>query len=183
MSEKPVRKTGAGQPIFSEPPFALKLTWPDGLMLGLTLVYIAYATFEPFVLHEQVYPFTVLSSIHFYLSRYGLGVGAAMLLIAIYIGIIRKGDVTPWFRRGAYIVFGTMLIQALIGAYMLYVMGIQPGRPEHIIYGFGTVLSLPFFIFVEVTARKRPSMGSYIWAFTLLIGVVIRSISTGPMGQ
>lgn len=183
MSEKQVLKTGAGTPVFSEPPFARKLTWPDGVLLAISLVYIAFAILEPFVKYEQVAPFTVLRSLHFYLSRYGLIFGGVMLVISVYIGIIRKRDVTPWFRRGAYIIFGTMLIQALVGAYMMFIMGVQPGRPEHIIYGFGTVLSLPFFIFVEVTSRKRPSMGSYIWGFTLLIGVIIRSISTGPMGQ
>jgi hypothetical protein len=41
------------------------------------------------------------------------------------------------------------------------------------------VLTLPFFIFVETTAKKRPAMGSYIWGFALLVGVVLRSIATG----
>src|SRR5690606_38893600 len=100
----------------------------------------------------------------------------------IVIGIVRKGDVTPWFRRGTFVVVGTMLIQALIGAVMMFGMGIEPGAPEHVIYGVGTVLALPFFIFVETTAKKRPAMGSYIWGFTLLLGVIVRSISTGPMG-
>jgi hypothetical protein len=46
----------------------------------------------------------------------------------------------------------------------------------------GALLSLPFFIFVETTAKKRPAMGSYIWAFTLMIAIFVRSIMTGAAG-
>jgi hypothetical protein len=52
----------------------------------------------------------------------------------------------------------------------------------HLIYGLAAVLALPFFIFVEVTAKKRPAMGSYIWGFAILAGVLIRSIMTGAAG-
>ena len=43
----------------------------------------------------------------------------------------------------------------------------------------GAVLALPFFIFVEVTAKKRPAMGSYMWGFAVLAGILIRGILTG----
>lgn len=163
-------------------PFALRLTGPDALLLIGSLLFILVSVAAVYIQSPNPVPFTVLSSVHFQLSRYGLVVGIAMLLAAIVIGIVRKGDVTPWFRRGTFVVVGTMLIQALIGAVMMFGMGIQPGAPEHLIYGVGTVLALPFFIFVETTAKKRPAMGSYIWGFTLLLGVIVRSIGTGPMG-
>jgi len=102
-----------------------------------------------------------------------------MSLVAIFLGIVRKDDVTPWFRRGAFVVFGSMLIQAILGFTLLLVYGAQPYQPEHIVYGIATAACLPFFVFVETTAKKRPAMGSYIWGFVLLIGVIVRAIGTG----
>lgn len=164
-------------------PFALRFTLPDAALLVGSLLFIAAAVVSVLVdAGGSPNVYSVLKGVHFHLSRYGLIVGIAMLIIAIVIGIVRKGDVTPWFRRGTYVVVGTMLVQAVLGAIMMFGYGVQPGAPEHIIYGFGSVLALPFFIFVETTAKKRPAMGSYIWGFTLLLGVLIRAIGTGPVG-
>jgi hypothetical protein len=174
--------TRTRKPVFDEPPFALKITWPDGALLAATLAFIGVSALDVLLRFPGAIPYTVLRAVHFQLSRYGLAVGLLMLAIAIVIGLVRKGDVTPWFRRGVYVVVGTMLIQAIIGAVMMWGLGGQPGAPEHIIYGMGAVLALPFFIFVETTAAKRPAMGSYIWGFALLLGVLIRSIGTGPAG-
>lgn len=182
MAQKTTPNPRDRKPIFEESPFALKLTRPDGVLLGLSVVLIVGLIIDIFARFPQANAYTVLRHLHYWLSRYGLGISLVMLGIAIFIGIVRKGDVAPWFRRGVYIVFGTMLIQALIGAIMMFGLNIPSGKPEHIIYGFGAVAALPFFIFVEVTARKRPSMGSYIWGFTLMLGVLIRAIGTGPAG-
>lgn len=123
-----------------------------------------------------LYPF--LRDSHFWISRASLVIALAMLALAVYVGIIRKGDVTPIFRRATYAVFGLMLLEALIGVTM-YALGFRPAQEVHLIYGAGAVLALPFFIFVETTAKKRPAMGSYIWGFALLMGVIVRSIGTG----
>ncbi|MBC8098339.1 MAG: hypothetical protein H7Y11_02750 [Armatimonadetes bacterium] len=161
-------------------PFARKLTPPDAALLAASLAFILIAIVAVIADYGAPTIYTVIKGVHWQLSRYGLIVGVALLLLAIYIGILRKGDVTPWFRRGTYVIVGTMLVQAVLGMVMLVGYGVQPGAPEHLIYGAGTVLALPFFIFVETTAKKRPAMGSYIWGFTLLLGVLIRAISTGP---
>ena len=169
------------KPVFDEPPFALKVTWPDGLLAAISVGFIIVSTLDVLRRFPAAILYTILREVHFQLSRYGLAVGLLMLGIAVVIGIIRKGDVTPWFRRGTYVVCFTMLVQAIIGAVMMWGLGGQPGAPEHLVYGMGTVLSLPFFIFVETTAAKRPAMGSYIWGFALLLGIIIRSIGTGPV--
>ncbi|NJO83428.1 MAG: hypothetical protein HC828_11820 [Blastochloris sp.] len=127
----------------------------------------------------ELYP--VLRELHYLTSRGGLIIGAVMLLAAIYIGLIRRGDVTRVYRIGVYFVIGYMVVSALMGLIM-YAYGGRPYDPVHLVYGAGAVLSLPFFVFVEVTAKKRPAMGSYIWAFALMIGIVIRSIATGAAG-
>ncbi len=116
---------------------------------------------------------------HYTLSRISFGIALVMLAWAAYIGLIRHGDVTPIFRRATYAIVGIMIIEALLGLSM-YLIGVRPGQDVHLIYGVGAVLSLPFFIFVETTARKRPAMGSYIWGFALLAGIVVRGIMTGP---
>lgn len=148
-----------------------------GIALALP-VFIAIVIVDTFRRFPQVWLYILLLDLHFQLSRLGLAVAGVMAALAAYIGIRRKGDVTPLFRATTYIVFGTMLLQSLIGL-MMYALGGRPLEEVHYIYGMASVLALPFFIFVEVTAKKRPAMGSYIWGFTLLAGVLIRSIMTG----
>ncbi len=117
-------------------------------------------------------------ALHNQLGRAGLALALLMTARAVQVGILRKGDVTPLFRAATYVIFGTMLLQALLGL-LLYARGLRPTQEVHLIYGMAAVLALPFFIFVEVTARKRPAMGSYIWGFGLLAGILLRSILTG----
>jgi hypothetical protein len=159
-------------------PFDLRFGLPDGLVLVGTVLFLAVVLIYEYG-QAGGSTYLMLKSLHFHLSRYGLGMALAMLVLAFVLGIIRKDDVTPWFRRGTYVVFGSMVIQTISGFIML-AMGGVPGAPEHVFYGVGTMLCLPFFIFVEVTASKRPSMGSYIWGFFLMVGVIVRCFGTGP---
>jgi hypothetical protein len=124
----------------------------------------------------SLYP--LLLQAHFFISRLSLVVALVMLGVAVTIGLIRHGDVTPVFRRATYAIVGLMVVELLLGVGML-AMGGQPGQEVHLIYGFGATLSLPFFVYVETTARKRPAMGSYIWGFALLAAIVLRAIMTG----
>jgi len=124
----------------------------------------------------SLYP--LLTTIHYWISRIGLLTALIMFGIGLFIGLVRHGDVTAYYRRAVYIVAGVMLVQSLIGLVM-YVMGGRPFEDVHLIYGMGAVLALPFFIFVEVTAKKRPAMGSYMWGFAVLAGIPVRGIMTG----
>ena len=125
----------------------------------------------------QWYPF--LQGAHYWGSRLGLLVAVILFAVGFFIGVIRKRDVTSWYRRATYTVAGVMVLQALTGVLMYFVIGTRPAEEVHLIYGLGAVLALPFCIFVEVTARKRPAMGSYIWGFAVLAGILIRGILTG----
>ncbi len=147
------------------------------LVLGLVafLALVIYDTSQRF---PQVWLYIVLLDLHFQLSRLGLAAAGVMAALGVYVGIIRKGDVTPLYRSATYVVFGTIILQAILGLVM-YSQGGRPMQDVHLIYGMASVLALPFFIFVEVTAKKRPAMGSYIWGFSLLAGVILRSIMTG----
>lgn len=126
--------------------------------------------------------YLVLDGAHYWISRVGLVIAIAMFTIGFVIGVLRKRDVTPWYRRATYTVAGLMVVQSVIGLLLYFVIGSRPYEEVHLIYGFGALLALPFFIFVEVTAKKRPAMGSYIWGFAVLAGVLIRSILTGAAG-
>lgn len=139
------------------------------VLLFCALVLAANATLNPLL---------QLRALHDQLGRAGLVVALLMTAQAARVGILRKGDVTPLFRAATIVVFGTMLLQALLGL-PLYAEGLRPAQDIHLIYGMATVLALPFFMFVEMTARKRPAMGSYIWGFGLLAGIALRSILTG----
>lgn len=159
--------------------FEAKVTLVDGLLLVGTLGFIAAAIIDSINRMGGFNAYMVIRDMHYQLSRYGLAVAILMAVLALIFGVWRKDDVLPWFRRGAYVVFGTILLQAVLGFGLLLIFGTQPHQPEHIVYGIAAAACLPFFIFVETTAKKRPAMGSYIWAFVLLIGIIIRAISTG----
>lgn len=122
-----------------------------------------------------------LRDTHYWVSRIGLGAGLILFGIAFYIGVIRHGDVTVWFRRIVYLVVGLMAVQTVIGLAM-YATGFRPHDEVHLVYGVGALLALPFFIYVERTATKRPAMGSYIWGFGLLAAIIVRTIMTGAAG-
>ena len=127
----------------------------------------------------ELYP--LLRELHFHFSRASLIVGLLMLAAAVYIGLIRHGDVTRVFRFGVYAVFGFMALQSLVGLAM-YAIGGRPYDEVHLIYGAGALLSLPFFVYVETTAKKRPAMGSYIWGFGLMVAITVRLFMTGAAG-
>jgi hypothetical protein len=167
----------------------------DDKVLGLSLrkldvvVGVAIAAFvlaaiiQALVLYAAALsPYLILREVHSHLGRFALFVATLMFGLALYVGLARHADVTPYFRRGTYICFGMMLLEAAIGAMLYVVIGVRPGQDVHLIYGAGTVLSLPFFIYVETTAPKRPAMGSYMWGFALLAGIIIRCLSTGGIG-
>jgi len=120
----------------------------------------------------------LLHDIHYWVSRVGLLIAVVMFAIGFFIGILRHRDVTPFYRRATYMVAGIMVFQSAIGL-LMYAMALRPYEDVHLIYGMGAVLALPFFIFVEVTAKKRPAMGSYIWGFAVLAGILVRGIMTG----
>lgn len=127
----------------------------------------------------QFYP--LLHELHFHFSRAGLIIGLVMLGVGIYIGLIRHGDVTRTFRYGVYAMIGFMALQSLVGL-AIYSIGVRPYDEVHLIYGLGALLSLPFFVYVETTAKKRPAMGSYIWGFGLMVAIMVRLFMTGAVG-
>lgn len=160
------------------------LTWWDWTLIGglaaLTLYTLLRALLQP----TPGESYLVLRQMHYWISRAGLVIAAVMLIAAVYIGVIRKGDVTTAFRFTAYAITALMLLEVLIGAAMYFHPLIQarPYDEVHLIYGMGALLALPFFIYVETTARKRPAMGSYIWGFAMLAAILVRSIMTGAAG-
>lgn len=156
---------------------------PWTLFAGMLIfaLFAGYALMVVLALPNPNERYAFMADMHYWLSRGGLAVAAMMLAVAVYIGLIRHGDVTSWFRGITYTIVAFMVLQGALGGIM-WLMGGRPGEEVHLIYGYGVVLSLPFFIFVEVTAKKRPAMGSYIWGFTMLAAIIVRTITTGPVG-
>lgn len=148
------------------------------VMILALFLFVALVLLDTFNRFPSVWLYIILLDLHFQLSRLGLAAAGVMGVLAVYIGIIRKGDVTPLFRSATWVIVLTLLLQALTGVAMVTQDG-QPAQEAHYVYGVGAVLVLPFFIFVEMTARKRPAMGSYIWGFALLLGILLRSSMTG----
>ena len=162
-----------------ENPFELKVTLIDGILLATTLIFLVVSVIDAVQRAGEFNAYLVTRAVHYQISRYSLAVALIMSVLAVFLGIVRKDDVTPWFRRGAYIVVGSLLLQAVLGFILMMGFGAQPYQPEHLIYGLSAAACVPFFVFVETTAKKRPAMGSYIWGFILLMGIIVRAISTG----
>lgn len=150
------------------------------IITGMTAFMVFFGWFGLIFLLEPhtATRYGLLKALHWYLSRVGFGGALVMFAIGVYIGLIKHGDVSRWFRAATYTFFAFMLMQGLIGGIM-WLMGGRPHEEVHFIYGYGVVLSLPFFIFVETTARKRPAMGSYLWGFALMAAIIIRTMATG----
>jgi hypothetical protein len=125
----------------------------------------------------QLYP--AMRAAHYIIAWSGVYVGLLMFGIGVYIALVQKRDVTVLFRRTVYFIAGTMLVQVALGLLMWYGVGARPAAEAHWIYGFGTAAALPFFAYIEITAQKRPSMGSYLWGFGMLVAIGFRSILTG----
>jgi hypothetical protein len=125
----------------------------------------------------EIYP--ILRNLHYIVAWSGVYVGLLMFGVGFYIGIVQRRDVTKLFRRTVYFIAGTMFAQMGVGMLLWYGVGARPAAEAHWIYGVGTAAALPFFAFIEITAQKRPSMGSYIWGFGMLVAVGFRSILTG----
>lgn len=162
----------------SPPRRRLRLGRFDALLLASILGFGALVALDTVRRTPLVWQYLLPFDLHYQFARAGLALALLMAAVAVFIGIVRQGDVTPWFRRGVYIVFGTVLFQGAVGL-LMYLNGTRPAQDVHLIYGAGALLALPFFIFVETTAKKRPAMGSYIWGFSLLAGILLRGIMTG----
>ena len=154
----------------------------DVVLAVIVAVFIIFTIIDAFSRYEFISAYVVFRHLHGELGYFSLWVAGVLFLMASYIGLIRHADVTDYFRRGTYVTLGTLVIEALVGVILYFVMGARPGDDVHVLYGMGAVLALPFFIFVETTAPKRPAMGSYMWGFGLLAGVLVRCLSTGPVG-
>lgn len=122
--------------------------------------------------------YDTLHSIHYTLSRVMIGVAIALFVLA-FIQAQRKRDAGPWIRKAAYAITALVITQVVLG-FMMYFQGGRPLEPDvHMVYGIGASVVLPFFVYVELTAEKRPAIGSYILGGLILLGLVIRGIFTG----
>lgn len=124
-----------------------------------------------------LYPY--LQAAHHTIAWTGVYVGLLMFGIGVYIALVQRRDVTVLFRRTVYVVAGVMVMQAILGTVLWFGAGARPVGEAHWIYGLGTAVALPYFAFVEITAQKRPAMGSYLWGFAMLVAIGFRSILTG----
>lgn len=182
MTEKPSTRTTRPIEAFDDKLIIIPLSPLDKALIVLLVGFVGVVLVHTLTQYSPITDYTLMQAVHNHLGRFSLAVATGMFGIAAYIGLVRHADVTPYFKRGTYVIFVTMLMQALMGFYMYFVHGARPGDEVHMIYGIGTVLALPFFIYVETTAPKRPAMGSYMWGFALLAGIIIRCLGTGPAG-
>src|SRR5688572_3802861 len=98
---------------------------------------------------------------HQYLSRLIPFTALILMLLGLAL-VFRKKDVTPWLRQIAYFLSGLIFLQGILGS-ILYARGSRALEPDiHLVYGLGISLIMPFFIYIERTAEKRPAVGAFI---------------------
>ncbi|MCU0513854.1 MAG: hypothetical protein MUE40_14945 [Anaerolineae bacterium] len=165
---------------FNDRVAGISLRWLD-YALGYAIGAFILAALVQALRFDDPQLYSVLRHLHNHLGRFTLAVAVFMFGLSLYIGLVRRADVRPYFRRGVYLCVGMMLVEAAMGAVLYFALGARPRDEAHLIYGAGTVLALPFFIYVETTAPKRPALGSYMWGFGLLAGIIIRCLQTGPL--
>lgn len=166
----------------AEPAASYQLQTVDKLLIALLLLLALGCAVIVLIQPNLGFQLLALRTIHYWLSRASLAIALVMLGVAVYIGLIRHGDVTLMFRRAAYSMVAFIVLEALVGLTMYALIGARPYDEVHLIYGIGAILSLPFFIYVESTAKKRPAMGSYIWGFAILAAIIVRLYMTGAAG-
>lgn len=181
MSERKSPRTTRAIAPFDDKLLGIPLRGLDYAVLWASLAFVGVVLVSGVSEGRFGSVYQILAHLHNHFGRFALVIAFAMLAISFYIGLWRHADVTPYFRRGTYIVFGMMVLQGAMGMVMWFVLNGRPAEDVHLLYGVGVVLSLPFFIFVETTAEKRPAMGSYMWGFGLLAGIIVRCILTGAV--
>lgn len=70
-----------------------------------------------------------------------------------------------------------ILVQGLLGGY-LWLSGLRPARGIHLLYGIVSILALPMVFTYTKGREDRPDMLMYCVCFLILIGLLLRAITT-----
>ncbi len=89
----------------------------------------------------------------------------------------RRGmDGSYW---GAVIIAEVLIVaQGALGAY-LWIVGLRPARNIHLLYGIVSALAVPMIFFYTKGRQERPEMLMYGVGFLILVGLLLRAITTG----
>lgn len=91
---------------------------------------------------------------------------------------LRKQGIGSSYWGALWIAEGLILFQVALG-FFLWFTGFQPARSIHILYGIVSALAIPLVFFYTRGRDARPEMLLYSVAFLILIGLVLRAITTG----
>ncbi len=105
---------------------------------------------------------------------------AGVMALWALLRYIRKGKIDSNYWGAAVIIEVLILLQGTMGIY-LYISGkgFLVRSFMHILYGIVAVLVIPgVFLFTKGSEERRVA-GIYAVAFIFLVGILIRSMSTG----
>ena len=71
-----------------------------------------------------------------------------------------------------------ILAQGFLGGY-LWLTGLRPARGIHLLYGIVSGLAIPMIFFYTRGREERPEMLMYAGGFLILVGLVLRAMTTG----
>ncbi len=105
----------------------------------------------------------------------------------LYIGILALWGFWRFYRKqgpdssyfGALVIGEIlMLIQGALGAY-LYINGLRPARPIHLLYGIVSLLAIPaVYAYTRGDQERRDSL-VYGAVLLFLVGILLRAVQTG----
>ena len=120
-----------------------------------------------------------LADIHSRLAISGLLFVTFMALWGLF-RFFRKEGVNSNYFGAAVIAEVLYILQGLLGLFIFITGSGELGRPEvHILYGIVTVLTIPGVYIYTRADESRRAVLIYALAFIFLIGITIRSMSTG----
>ena len=102
------------------------------------------------------------------------------VIMAVWGGLrfLRRRGVDSSYFGAVVIAELLLLAQGILGGY-LWVNGLRPGRGIHILYGVVSLLALPMVFAYTRGREERPDMLMYTVGFLVLIGLLLRAITTG----
>lgn len=118
-----------------------------------------------------------LPFIHERLATVGLIYSLAVGAWALYLAFTKR-DLSSGFW-GALVINELVFIAQTVVGTMMWIEGLRPGRPVHLLYGVLSVIVLPSaFAFTKGQATRREA-ATYGLICLFLAGVAIRAATTG----
>jgi heme A synthase len=121
-----------------------------------------------------------LPEVHARLANTALFFIIAMAIWGLW-RLIRKQGLSSNYWGALIIAEILIIVQGLLGGY-LWLTGLRPDRSIHVLYGIVAALTIPAIYAFTKGGQERREMIIYSVALLVLVGILLRAISTALVG-